>query len=316
MDYLLIIAGFVLLTAGANLLIKGAAGLAARLNVSDLVIGLTVVAFGTSMPEMVVNMVAAVRGNTEIAITNVLGSNSFNTYVILGLAALFYPLPAQKSTIRTEIPMSLFAALAVLVLGSGLFFYPVIGLSRTDGVLLMVCFAGFMIYILRLAKQGKAPLPEEGYVPIPIGKAILFVLAGLAALALGAEMIVRSAIRMATSWGVSEAVVGVTIVALGTSLPELATSVVAAYRKSSDIAVGNIIGSNIFNVFLVLGISSVIRPLPAYGNLVTDAAVAATGSLMLLVFLGTGKKRTLNRTHGILLLLVYAVYLAWIISTL
>jgi len=316
MDYLLIIAGFVLLTGGANFLINGATGLAAKLNISNLVIGLTVVAFGTSAPELVVNVVAAIEGSNEIALTNVLGSNSINTFVILGMSALFYPLLAQRSTIRVEIPLSLFAAVAVLVLGSGMFLSPVKGLSRLDGVFLLLCFTLFIFYIFYLGKKGKAPVADENYKPMGIVKAVSLVVGGLACLAIGAEMIVRSAVNLAVSWGVSQAVVGVTIVALGTSLPELATSVAAAYKKSSDIAVGNIIGSNIFNVFLVLGVSAVIRPLPMYPNLVADAAVAASGSLLVLIFAGLGKKHTLKRIHGIILLAVYAAYLAWIIGTL
>ncbi|HPQ56126.1 MAG TPA: calcium/sodium antiporter [Bacteroidales bacterium] len=316
MDYLLIIAGFVLLTVGANILINGATGLAAKFNISNLVIGLTVVAFGTSAPELVVNVVAAIEGSNEIALTNVLGSNSINTFVILGLSALFYPLLAQRSTIRVEIPLSLFAAVVVLVLGSGMFLSPVKGLSRLDGVFLLFCFTLFIIYIFYLGRKGKAPVADENYKPMGIAKAVSLVVGGLACLAIGAEMIVRSAVNLAVSWGVSQAVVGVTIVALGTSLPELATSVAAAYKKSSDIAVGNIIGSNIFNVFLVLGVSAVIRPLPMYPNLVADAAVAASGSLLVLFFAVFGKKHTLKRIHGIILLAVYAAYLAWIIGTL
>jgi len=312
----LIIAGFVLLTVGANILINGATGLAAKFNISNLVIGLTVVAFGTSAPELVVNVVAAIEGSNEIALTNVLGSNSINTFVILGLSALFYPLLAQRSTIRVEIPLSLFAAVVVLVLGSGMFLSPVKGLSRLDGVFLLFCFTLFIIYIFYLGRKGKAPVADENYKPMGIAKAVSLVVGGLACLAIGAEMIVRSAVNLAVSWGVSQAVVGVTIVALGTSLPELATSVAAAYKKSSDIAVGNIIGSNIFNVFLVLGVSAVIRPLPMYPNLVADAAVAASGSLLVLFFAVFGKKHTLKRIHGIILLAVYAAYLAWIIGTL
>lgn len=312
----MIIAGFVLLTVGANILINGATGLAAKFNISNLVIGLTVVAFGTSAPELVVNVVAAIEGSNEIALTNVLGSNSINTFVILGLSALFYPLLAQRSTIRVEIPLSLFAAVVVLVLGSGMFLSPVKGLSRLDGVFLLFCFTLFIIYIFYLGRKGKAPVADENYKPMGIAKAVSLVVGGLACLAIGAEMIVRSAVNLAVSWGVSQAVVGVTIVALGTSLPELATSVAAAYKKSSDIAVGNIIGSNIFNVFLVLGVSAVIRPLPMYPNLVADAAVAASGSLLVLFFAVFGKKHTLKRIHGIILLAVYAAYLAWIIGTL
>ncbi len=313
--FLLIVVGFVFLTGGANLLVNGASGMAAKMKIPPLVVGLTVVAFGTSAPELLVNVVAAIKGSSQIAITNVLGSNSINTFVILGVSALFYPLVAQKSTVRAEIPLSLFAALSVLVLGTVKFVGKANELSLLDGVFLLVCFAGFIGYTVGLAGKGELPVPEETK-PTTIGKAVFLVVGGLVALGLGAEVVVRSAVRMAAQWGVSESVIGVTIVALGTSLPELATSVVAAIKKEADIAVGNIIGSNIFNVFFVLGLSAVIRPLPAYPNLIADATVAALGSLMVLLFVGLGKKRTLNRRHGIVLLLIYAVYLAWIIYTL
>ena len=315
-NYLLIVVGFALLTGGANVLVNGASGLAAKMEISNLVIGLTVVALGTSAPELLVNVVAAINGNSQIAITNVLGSNSVNTLLILGVSALFYPLVAQKSTLRIEIPLSFFAALAVLILGTVQFAGKANEISRLDGVFLLLCFVGFLVYTIRLSRKSELVVSEEDIKTTTLGKAIFLVIGGLAVLAIGAEMVVRSSVKLALAWGVSESVIGVTIVALGTSLPELATSVVAAIKKNPDIAIGNIIGSNILNVFFVLGLSAVIRPLPAYPNLVADASVAALGSLLVLLFVGFGKKRTLNRWHGMVLLLVYAVYLAWIISTL
>lgn len=313
---LFILGGFVLLTGGAHVLVKGATGLAVKLKVPHLVIGLTVVAFGTSAPELLVNVVAAARGSSQIAITNVLGSNSMNTFVILGLSMLFFKLSVGPSTIRFEIPMSLLAALAVLLLGTVLTIGQAQEISKVEGILLLVCFVGFIGYTVRLAgKGGLDDAPKEDYKPMAYGKSSAYIVVGLLALIVGAEFVVRNAVKVATAWGVAESVIGVTIVALGTSLPELATSVVAAYKKNPDIAIGNIVGSNILNVFFILGTSAVIRPLPSYPNLVVDALVAALGSLLLLIFLMTGKKKILHSGHGIILLVVYAAYLAWIIST-
>ncbi len=313
---LFIFGGFVLLTGGAHVLVKGATGLAAKLKVPHLVIGLTVVAFGTSAPELLVNVVASVKGSSQIAITNVLGSNSINTFVILGLSMLFFKLSVRPSTIRFEIPMSFLAALAVLFLGTVLTIGRAQEISKVEGILLLVCFVGFIGYTVRLAgKGGLDDASKEDYKPMAYGKSSAYIVVGLLALIVGAEFVVRNAVKVATAWGVAESVIGVTIVALGTSLPELATSVVAAYKKTPDIAIGNIVGSNIFNVFFILGTSAVIRPLPSYPNLVVDALVAALGSLLLLIFLMTGKKKILHSGHGIILLVVYAAYLAWIIST-
>ena len=313
---LFILGGFVLLTGGAHVLVKGATGLAVKLKVPHLVIGLTVVAFGTSAPELLVNVVAAARGSSQIAITNVLGSNSINTFVILGLSMLFFKLSVRSSTIRFEIPMSFLAAIAVLLLGAVLTIGQAQEISKVEGGLLLVCFVGFIGYTVRLAgKGGLDDAPKEDYKPMAYGKSSAYIVVGLLALIVGAEFVVRNAVKVATAWGVAESVIGVTIVALGTSLPELATSVVAAYKKNPDIAIGNIVGSNILNVFFILGTSAVIRPLPSYPNLVVDALVAALGSLLLLLFLMTGKKKILHSGHGIILLVVYAAYLAWIIST-
>ncbi|MFY9116376.1 MAG: sodium:calcium antiporter [Bacteroidales bacterium] len=313
---LFILAGFALLTGGAHILVNGSTGLAARLKVPDLVIGLTIVAFGTSAPELLVNVVAAIKGNSQIAITNVLGSNSINTFVILGLSALFFKLSAQRSTVRVEIPMSLFAAIAVLILGTVPLFDKAHEISRTDGMLLLLFFMGFIAYTIKLAGQGESFLPDADYKPMTYGKSISMIVLGLVALIAGAEFVVRSAVKLATAWGVAESVIGVTIVAFGTSLPELATSIVAASKKNFDIAIGNVVGSNIFNIFFILGMSAVIRPLPSYPNLTADAFMAALGSILILLFLAAGKKKTLNRVHGIMLLFIYAVYLAWIIGTL
>lgn len=315
MEYLLIVIGFAVLTIGADALVNGASAIAKKMNVSNLVIGLTVVAFGTSTPELVVNIVAAFNGNSEIALTNILGSNAINTYIILGLSAIVYPLAAQKSTIRVDVPLSILAGVIVLLLGTNFFTLKgaETGISRIDGIILLIVFGLFLYHSFRVGKEEGNN--SEDSKPLKMRWAVLLVLSGLSGLILGGELIVRSAVKIAKEWGVSDALIGVTIVALGTSLPELATSVVAAFKKNVDLAIGNVIGSNIFNVFFVLGLSSVIRPLSGYPNLWIDASFAAFSSVLVFLFL-LGKKQNINRWQGGLLLLIYAAYLTWLICSL
>lgn len=306
-SYFLIVVGFVLLMMGANWLVNGASGLAKRFHVPDLVIGLTIVAFGTSAPELVVNLVAATTGSSEIALTNILGSNIINTLVILGVAGAICPIASQESSRRFDIPLSAWAGLAVLLLvlitpeGGGI--------NRLGGVFLLIFFALFMWVMIRKAIKGDGVVEDEEFKAMKAWKAILMVIIGLVALVFGGDLIVDSAKTIATAWGVSEYVIGLTIVALGTSLPELATSAVAAFKGNSDLAIGNVIGSNIFNVFFVLGISSLISPLPAYEGLVMDALMAGGSSLLLLGFVSTNKEHKLLRWQAIVFLLIYAVYL-------
>lgn len=313
----LLIVGFVVLILGADWLVSGASGLAKRLNVPDLVIGLTVVAFGTSAPELMVNLMAAFNNESEIALTNILGSNTINTFVILGVAALIYPIKSQKSSRKYEIPWSVFAGLIILVMGTECF-----GLcggdaiiSRLDGVVLLLIFSLFMYYTLKMAKNNTEN-QEEGFLPMKIWKAVLLIAVGLVALVVGGKVIVINAVSIAQAFGVSQAVIGVTVVALGTSLPELATSAIAAFKKNPDLAIGNVIGSNIFNVFFVLGISAVIRPLPSYSNLWIDASLAALGSLLLLLFVSTNRHKELKRWQGAFFLACYGVYLVWLLTSL
>ena len=313
----LLIVGFVVLILGADWLVSGASGLAKRLNVPDLVIGLTVVAFGTSAPELMVNLMAAINGVSEIALTNILGSNTINTFIILGISALIYPIKSQKSSRKYEIPWSVFAGLIILVMGTECF-----GLcggdaiiSRLDGVVLLFIFSLFMYYTLKMAKNNKET-QEEGFLPMKIWKAVLLIAVGLVALVVGGKVIVANAVSIAQAFGVSQAVIGVTVVALGTSLPELATSAIAAFKKNPDLAIGNVIGSNIFNVFFVLGISAVIRPLPSYSNLWIDASLAALGSLLLLLFVSTNRHKELKRWQGAFFLVCYGVYLVWLLTSL
>ena len=313
----LLIVGFVVLILGADWLVSGASGLAKRLNVPDLVIGLTVVAFGTSAPELMVNLMAAFNNESEIALTNILGSNTINTFIILGISALIYPISSQKSSRQYEIPWSMFAGLIILVMGTECF-----GLcggdaiiSRLDGVVLLLIFSLFMYYTLKMAKNNTES-QDEGFLPMKIWKAVLLIAVGLVALVVGGKVIVINAVSIAQAFGVSQAVIGVTVVALGTSLPELATSAIAAFKKNPDLAIGNVIGSNIFNVFMVLGISAVIRPLPSYSNLWIDASLAALGSLLLLLFVSTNRNKELKRWQGAFFLVCYGVYLVWLLTSL
>lgn len=315
MDYVLLCVGFVLLTFAADWLVCGASGLAKRMNIPDLVIGLTVVAFGTSAPELVVNLVAASAGTNEIAITNILGSNTINTLVILGLSAVIYPISCQKSTFRYEIPFSILAGGMVLLLGyncCGLTTgveHGFVGLSRCDGIVLLVIFSCFMLYTVMQARHKGVPESCEVCKVMPVWKALLLVVVGLAGLICGGELIVNKAVLIARSWGVSEAVIGVTIVALGTSLPELATSVVAAIKHNTDLAIGNVIGSNIFNVFLILGISSTVSPLAVYDSFLLDALLAFGSSVLVFLLVAVSRKRAIGRLGGALMLAVYAAYL-------
>ncbi len=309
-DYLLITAGFILLIFGANFLVDGSSGLAKRFNVSNLIIGLTVVAFGTSAPELVINLFAAINpGTTDIALTNIIGSNMINTYVILGVAALVFPIISQKSSRRFDIPLSLIAPIAVLLLSMNG------NLSPTDGLILLLFFAWFMYSNVRNAIKHPEEEQAEDYKPMKIWKASLLIGGGLGTLIGGAQMIVPSATNIASKFGISQAIIGLTIVALGTSLPELATSIVAAFKKNSDIALGNVIGSNIFNVFLVLSASAIIRPLPTYEGMNFDLIITALGSLLVLVFIYSNKARTIKRWGGAVFLVIYALFLFWKITT-
>lgn len=310
MDYLLILVGFIILIVGAHFLVDGASGMAKRFNVSNLVIGLTVVAFGTSAPELVVNLVAALNpGTTDIALTNIIGSNMINTYVILGVAALIYPIVSQKSSRRFDMPLSLMAPVAVLLLVWGMNGQ----VNRAGGLILLLFFIWFMTVMIRKAMKHPEEA-EEDFKPMKIWLAIIMILGGLGGLIGGAQLIVPSATRIAESWGVSQSVIGLTIVALGTSLPELATSAVAAFKKNSDIALGNVVGSNIFNVFFVLAVSAIIRPLPAYSNIYTDLIITALGSLLTLIFVYTNKTHSIKRWGGATLLLIYSAFLYWMIA--
>ena len=309
---LFLVVGLVLLVKGADWLVDGASKLAKRLGVTDLVIGLTIVAFGTSMPEFVVNMVSVADGATDLAITNILGSNIINTLVILGCSALVCPLVAQRSTVRLDIPLNIVAGVLVLVFVFISSPMEPKGLSRIEGLALLVVFAAFLVYTFYTAKADATTTTES--TPFPLWKCVVLILVGLVCLVVGGEMIVKSAVAIARYCGVAESVIGLTIVALGTSLPELATSVVAAFKHNNDIAIGNVVGSNIFNVFFILGTSAIIKHLPVYPGIEIDAALVAVSALAVWLLL-CNKNRSINRWGGALLLVIYAGYLTYRLLT-
>ena len=317
LTYLLFIAGFVLLIKGASFLVDGASAMARRLNVSDLVIGLTVVAFGTSTPELFVNVIASAKGNTGIAIGNVLGSNIANILLILGVSSVIHPLEVTKGTVWKEIPFSLLAALVLGVMANDQLIDQknFSALSRIDGLILLSFFSIFMYYSYSIAGEIEGVKQHVQMEEKSTVKSLFFVGAGLAALALGGKWIVDGAVVIAKNFGMSESLIGLTIVAVGTSLPELATSATAAYRRNAEIAVGNVIGSNIFNIFFVLGISSIIKPLPFNLKDNLDIGAVILASLLLFLFMFTGKKRSLDRWEGAIFLGLYAVYIIFLFVT-
>ena len=310
-DYLLFLPGFYLLIKGADILVDGASSLAKRLKVSDLVIGLTIVAFGTSAPELAVNISASYKGQTGIAISNVLGSNIANILLILGVSSIIRNVTVKENTVWKEIPFSLLAAIIVFLQANDVFFGAGTKnqISRNDGLEMLAFFIIFLYYIFSIAKEENIFEDEIPKLQLSLGKSILYIIVGLILLPLGSDWVVNGAVRVAKFFGISEAYIGLTIVAIGTSLPEMATSIVAAYKKNSDISIGNVVGSNVFNVFLILGISSVIRPLEFSTKNNVDVVMTVLASLILFFSLFVGKKHEVERSQGILFLLIYIIYL-------
>jgi len=312
----LLISGFALLIKSADFIVSGASALAKRLGVSDLVIGLTVVAFGTSMPELFVNIIASMGGNTEIAVGNVVGSNIFNVLFILGIASIIVnPLSLSRGMVWKEIPFSLVAVLILGVLANDMLFasarYSM--LSRVDGFIFLAFFMIFFYYTVSISKNsGMSQTVESSNNSFP--KSLLAVIGGIIGLAFGGKLVVDGSAIVAERLGLSQTIIGLTIVAAGTSLPELATSSVAAYRKNADIAVGNIVGSNIFNIFFILGISSLIKPLPVAEGININILVLIGASLILFFSMFTGKRRTIDRWEGCLFIVFYIAYIMYLIK--
>lgn len=310
---LLLALGLGVLIKGADWLVSGASALAKKFNVSDLVIGLTIVAFGTSAPELVVNITASVQQYNDIVMGNVLGSNIANLFLILGITGIIYPLMVQSSTTWKEIPLSLLAVVLLFLLANNFLLNDTRIISRIDGMILLLMFGIFMVYIFRLSKSDIAP-HEVVVSQMPVFKMYAFIVIGLAGLVIGGRLVVNNAIDIATILGLSEKIIGFTIVAIGTSLPELATSVVAALKKNTNIAVGNIIGSNIFNIFLILALSAVISPVTFNVAFNTDMYLLAGGTLFLFVAMFTGGRKKLDRWEAVLLLLVYIGYTTMLVA--
>lgn len=315
LNYLFLIIGFVFLIKGADFLVEGASSLARRFNVSDLVIGLTIVAFGTSTPELFVNILASSKGSTDIAIGNVIGSNIANILLILGISSFIYPLTVTKGTVWKEIPLSLLAAIVLGFVANDRIIdgRDPSAVTRIDGLILLSFFLIFLYYSASIAKKIEG---MEEHVTVKVQgskKAFLFIAIGLTGLTLGGKWIVDGAVHMATNLGMSESMVGLTIVALGTSLPELATSAMAAYRKNIEIAVGNVVGSNIFNILFVLGISSTIKPLPFKTKNNVDIGMVILASLLLFLTMFTGSRRQLERWEGSFFIIIYAAYIIFLI---
>jgi cation:H+ antiporter len=313
--YFLFVAGFIILIKGADILVDGSSSLARRINVSDLVIGLTVVAFGTSTPELFVNIIASINGNTGIAIGNILGSNIANILLILGVSSLVYPLKVTKGTVWKEIPFSL---LSVLVLGVMVNKHIINNegqniLFRSDGLLLLLFFIIFIYYTFSIATKVDDVSKGMAVVSHSLFRSCFMVIIGLVCLTIGAKWIVDGAVQLAANMGMSQSLIGLTIVAIGTSLPELATSVAAAYKRNVDIAVGNIVGSNIFNILFILGISSLIKPLPFSAPNNIDIAVVIFASLLLFLSMFTGKRHSLDRWQGVVFLASYIAYVTYLI---
>ena len=313
LDIGLLLVGFVILIKGADWLVTGASALARRHNISDLAIGLTVVAFGTSAPELVVNLFASIQDHQAIVFGNVIGSNNFNLFLILGIAGIITPLAVHSTTVWREIPLSFIAVVLLFLFANDFFLSDALVVSRIDGIILLAMFGFFLWYVKNQLKVDN-PEPEEPHKQYTTLKIWGLILVGLGGLVGGGRLVVDNAINIATEFGISEKIIGLTIVAAGTSLPELATSVVAALKRNNDIAVGNIIGSNIFNIFLILGVSSVIRPLAYDRSFNTDIYFLALGTVVLFILMFTGGRKRLDRWEAAILLAAYVIYTVFFVA--
>ena len=302
-----------LLIKGADFLVNGASSLAKKFKVSELAIGLTIVAMGTSAPELVVNVISSSGGHDDVVFGNIIGSNIFNMFLILGVAGIIYPLFVQRDTVWKEIPFSLVATIIVFVLVNDVFFFGSAEntLTRVDAIILLVLFVGFLFYVfLNMKKTGDLEVEDlEIYSNLKTG---LMIAGGMVALGFGGRLIVQNAVDVATKFQVSNKLIGLTILAAGTSLPELATSAVAAFQKKSDIAVGNIIGSNIFNVLLVLGISALTSTMTYNPVLNTDMVIVMIGTVLLLAFMFSFRQYRLDRVESSIYLVGFFAYMFYL----
>lgn len=319
---LLLAVGFAFLVKGADFFVEGSSSIAKKLKVPPIIIGLTIVAMGTSLPETAVSVTASLVQNNELAVSNVVGSNIFNLMFVIGVCSILTPIMVQKATVVRDIPLSLGCALFLLVLGvSGLGDKAGMTLGHADGVIFLIVFAGYIFTMVRSAMKARAAGQKveiegveecDNMKELSYGKSILFLIVGAAAIAFGGDLTVDTASRIAIELGMSQTLVGLTIVSIGTSLPELVTSVVAARKNEVDMAVGNAVGSNIFNILMVLGISSAISPVALIRENIIDIVLLMVFSVMVWIFAGTRKK--IERKEGIIMVVVYLVYFAYIIA--
>jgi len=312
----LLITGFAVLIKGADFMVAGSASLAKNYGISNLAIGLTVVAFGTSAPELVVSLISALSGRTDAAFGNVIGSNNFNLFLILGVAGAISPLVIQRNTVRYEVPLSLAIVGVLYLMVNGEFFGLNQGdhiLSRADSIILLVIFVLFLTYIYRTMHDGANLDDSKAFKQFATWKSAGLVILGMVMLVGGGKLVIDNAITIAKDLGMTEKLIGLTILATGTSLPELATSIVAAYRKQADIAIGNVVGSNIFNILLILGVTGTVTPI-AYNPLLNfDLKVLMGGTVLLILFMFTHNARKLDRWEAIIMASSYFVYVSYLI---
>ena len=310
MDILLLIIGLGLILAGANFLTDGSAALAQRFRVPEFIIGLTVVAVGTSTPELVVSVLSAIAGKSDVAIGNVVGSNIFNVFVILGVCALIRPLPLTAGNIRRDIPFGVIVSLLLLALAADSYVFK----GAADRIVMLLLYGALMWYTIRTTKRPEATAPDAGAKPGMAGWLMAaMIVGGLAGLIFGGEMFLRSATEIARRLGISESVIAITLVAGGTSLPELASSLVSLFKGKADMALGNVIGSNIANILLILGLSATIHPLSMGGITVWDLLMVVLSSVLLFLAAFTFKRRAIDRWEGAIFLAIYVAYIGYLI---
>ncbi len=317
MDIIYLLTGFFLLIKGADWLVSGASTLAQRLHVSDLAIGLTVVALGTSLPELVVNVIGSMDGRTGIVLGNIVGSNIANIFLILGASAIVTSLVVKQRTVWKEIPLSFLAAAVVTAMVAdqvltGSFSQ----LDRIDGIVLLAFFSIFLVYVFSVAEEDGVPMEAkvDTFEKESVWQSVAWILLGLGGLVLGGKLVVDAAVALALLFGLSETVIGLTVVAIGTSLPELATSIMAAIRKNMDIAIGNVVGSNIINIFFILGVSAFIRPIPLGSVTMIDLLMLLGTSFLLFMWMFIGKRFELERWQGVTLVSIYLAYIVFLVT--
>ncbi len=315
LSLILLVIGFIPLVYGGNFLVDGASSLAKKYNVPNMVIGLTIVAFGTSMPEFIVNVMSSAKGANEIAMGNIIGSNILNIAIILGITSIIRVLYVKDNTSTKEIPLTIISGLAVFFLANDKLIdkVSVSQISRADGFVMLMFFIIFLSYTFSLAKEGRAG-EEEDFKVFSTSKSTIYIILGLGLLMLGGKLIVDNAVNLARGFGISERIIGLTIVSLGTSLPELTTSIIAALKGNSDIAIGNITGSNIFNIFWVLGISAIISPIPLGGSQ-PDILLNILISFLLFFFVFFSREKKLDRKKGIFFVLLYIAYIVYLLNS-